>query len=235
MLLRSKPILACLLDPFGHAPRALRLDSDGIMVTGRTTGRVPFDALTAAPVLQGGFPAPSLVLPLDGAMPLRLRAVDPLAAQTFASAVEQAWCDFNMAQLNAEAHRITALLSVITDLQAPKHYPAACLMQGPQQEAAALHHAVLSKLNATAIGAAEVARLAPISRLATDAKALRAQAIAHFVESELARWKDFFDTVEAKPLTPEQRLSVVVDEDATLVLAGQGRARPASSPQKRPI
>jgi hypothetical protein len=120
MLLRSKPILAFLLDPFGHAPRALRLDSDGINVTGGTTGRVHFGTLTAAPVLQGGFPASSLVLPLDGAMPLRLRAVDPSAAQAFAAAVEQAWCQFNLSQLDAEAGRITSILSVITDLQAPK-------------------------------------------------------------------------------------------------------------------
>src|SRR5690606_9073074 len=46
-----------------------------------------------------------------------------------------------------------------------------------------------------------------------------------FVDSELERWREFFDKVESKPLTPEQRLSIVIDEDATLVLAGAGSGK----------
>ncbi len=57
---------------------------------------------------------------------------------------------------------------------------------------------------------------------AADPNTPRDAAIETFVEAQLLRWKEFFDTVETMPLTPEQRLSVVVDEDATLVLAGAG-------------
>jgi DNA helicase-4 len=44
-----------------------------------------------------------------------------------------------------------------------------------------------------------------------------ADAIATFLDAELDRWKELFDTVESKPSTQEQRLSIVIDEDATLV------------------
>ncbi len=37
--------------------------------------------------------------------------------------------------------------------------------------------------------------------------------------------QEFFDGIETNPLTPEQRLSVVTDADATLVLAGAGSGK----------
>ena len=53
----------------------------------------------------------------------------------------------------------------------------------------------------------------------------RDQAIARFEKEELERWQEFFDSFEKNPLTPEQRLSIIADEDATLVLAGAGSGK----------
>ncbi len=59
----------------------------------------------------------------------------------------------------------------------------------------------------------------------SDPARVRAAAINRFVDDELQEMADFFDGIEANPLTPEQRLAVVTDEDATLVLAGAGSGK----------
>lgn len=46
-----------------------------------------------------------------------------------------------------------------------------------------------------------------------------------YVAQELIRSRDFFDTVETKPLTYEQRRAVVVDEDRNLVVAAAGSGK----------
>lgn len=46
-----------------------------------------------------------------------------------------------------------------------------------------------------------------------------------FVAVELKQWKNFLDSVESKPLTQNQRLAVVHDEDNNLVIAGAGTGK----------
>lgn len=46
-----------------------------------------------------------------------------------------------------------------------------------------------------------------------------------FVEKEIIRFKDFFDSLESYPLTDDQRRAIVTDEESCLVVAGAGTGK----------
>ncbi|MBB4193727.1 DNA helicase-4 [Rhizobium aethiopicum] len=154
-----------------------------------------------------------------------IRGVGHSDAQAFAEDVKAAWIAFNLSALEREADRLRRLHTAIVKLSEPARYPAACEIAPLLSEARAIDVSLLSKLQPDAIGPEAAERIALIRRFVADPGAIRANAIVTFLTAELERWKDFFDTIESKPLTPEQRLSVVVDEDATLVLASAGSGK----------
>jgi len=66
---------------------------------------------------------------------------------------------------------------------------------------------------------------AAVSKFIQDSENLVREANAYFVENALSTYKQFFDTVERKPLTIPQRRSCVIVEDNNLVLAGAGTGK----------
>ena len=224
--LQQHPLLRLLINPFGKTARAMQLDGDSLQITrhGKNVS-LSLQALTAPPSLRKGLFGTTLSITSGTDDTIILRGAGHFAAREFSKGLKNAWVRFNLSALEKEAGRLDRILAAVRGLAEPTSYPAACKVTPLLNDARALDASLLSKLQSEAIGPEATARMAVVRKFAGDPRTVRANGIATFVSAELDRWKDFFDRIESKPLTPEQRLSVVIDEDATLVLAGAGSGK----------
>ena len=214
------------MNPFGTTARAIELQGDQLLVTGRSMpASISLADIGEAPALRKGALGTTLSLQSTGQSNVILRGAGHADARAFADSVKAAWGKFNTDAFDREAHLFDRLHAAVSELARPSRYPAACSLALVLQDARSLDTTLLSKLRSEAIGADRAERVSVVRKFVADPRAARANAISVFVAAELDRWKQFFDTIESKPLTAEQRLSVVVDEDATLVLAGAGSGK----------
>ena len=211
---------------FGTTARVIQLDGHQLQITkrGQTTS-ISLQALSAPPAVLKGALGTMLTLSFGEYDDIVLKGASNSDATAFSDDIKDAWISFNLAAFEKKAGRFERIHAAVVALTRPTRYPAACSMSPLLADAKSLDATLLSKLQPQAIGPDKTHRVAQVRKFVAEPAAARAAAISTYVAAELARWKEFFDTVESKPLTAEQRLSVVVDEDATLVLAGAGSGK----------
>src|SRR5690606_2429953 len=143
----------------------------------------------------------------------------------FVEISRQAWRCFLRAAFDDAEDELRVLSHMVERLEQPRRYPAACLLQPFVERARSLLSHLPEPPPGDVISIEQRRMFDAVVCFAQAPHQLRDEAIARFVETELAALRHSFDTIEMHPLTPEQRRAVVVDEDATLVLAGAGSGK----------
>ncbi len=129
---------------------------------------------------------------------------------------------------NAIGTRIAILEAVhecLTMLSSPQRYVRHSVLQKLKRDAESAVDGFEPRWPDSLSSTPEFQMLSAIRTFLKAPDDLREQANKSFVADELNRCRDFFDGVEALPLTDEQLRAVVTDEDRNLVVAAAGSGK----------
>jgi DNA helicase-4 len=167
----------------------------------------------------------AISVPLVDGSKLKVVGLKRAEVEPFVNATNEVWRQHIAELFHAADKEIDALAEMVERLGHPRRYPSTCLLEPfvIRANTLATH---LPKTNPEDFLSAErLQMLNAVLRFQKSPEKARNIAIKTFIDTELVEMKDFFDTIESNPLTPEQRLAVLTDEDATLVFAGAGSGK----------
>ena len=146
-------------------------------------------------------------------------------ANALADALEAARCDWWRRTLAPRLETLRSLHDQLTALADPTRYLAVDALRDLEAEAQTIAGGFAARWPEALSGIAEVRMLLDILKFLEAPGDAVTKANETFVANELVRSREFFDRVEARPLTEEQRRAVVIDERRNLVVAAAGSGK----------
>ena len=146
-------------------------------------------------------------------------------AAALADAVETARCEWWRRTLATQLETFRSAHGRLTELADPSGYVTADALRKLEAEVRTVAATVPGRWPEALSDTPEVRMLLDIQKFLEAPDDARAKANEAFVGNELARSRDLFDRIEARPLTEEQRRAVVIDERRNLVVAAAGSGK----------
>jgi DNA helicase-4 len=213
-------------DGVGKQPLA-EIGPSALTIYGKTaTQRLLHTQIDGVREEPGLFWSTLIVQPRTGGE-LRLPGASKRVARRFVEAYAEAEDAYKEAVLllKREATRATVVAEWIRQAEAGEFWVAHHRVARATADTAVLASVLRIPAEEMTANPGLVEALRVLQGFVSDPSGFRTRANQTFVDAELVRFDQYFNTVESRPLTHAQRLAVVVHEDNTRVIAGAGSGK----------